>query len=262
MHEATPGTHRTRNSSVCRRFAAYRSCLVRRTIRGGLILATLLAAIAGTQAQSEVSPANRLYQQAVIESERASNLERRGKKPAAIEGYELAGQLSEASIAEAERSGLAQENRPPQVYFRCATSYLHAGRLLTYVRDESSRKDEDLRKAVLYLEMVEKIERERAQRANGPINPEIWRVRNAAGYASFLRGELAQARLHYGAVLEMNPSYRPAEQAIAEINKLEQQQNELFTPQGRTLQKEKNRKVLRGIVDALRLVRDIVTLGR
>jgi hypothetical protein len=28
------------------------------------------------------------------------------------------------------------------------------------------------------------------------------------------------------------------------------------------LQKEKNRKVLRGIVDGLRLVRDIVTLGR
>ncbi len=55
----------------------------------------------------------------------------------------------------------------------------------------------------------------------------------------------------------MNPSYRPAEQAIAEINKLEQQQNELFTRQGRTLQKEKNREFLRGIVDTLRLVRDI-----
>ncbi len=45
--------------------------------------------------------------------------------------------------------------------------------------------------------------------------------------------------------------------AIAEINKLEQQQNELFTRQGRTLQKEKNREFLRGIVDTLRLVRDI-----
>ncbi|MBA3385935.1 MAG: hypothetical protein H0T95_04825 [Chthoniobacterales bacterium] len=63
--------------------------------------------------------------------------------------------------------------------------------------------------------------------------------------------------MHYGSVLEMNPSYRPAEQAIAEINKLEQQQNELFTRQGRTLQKEKNREFLRGIVDTLRLVRDI-----
>ncbi|MFN2509661.1 MAG: hypothetical protein ABR589_12925, partial [Chthoniobacterales bacterium] len=113
-----------------------------------------------------------------------------------------------------------------------------------------------------YLEMVEKIEIERAQRANTRINPEIWRVRNAAGYVCFLRGELAQARLHYGSVLELNPSYHPAEQAIAEINKLEQEQNELFTPQGRTLQKEKNRKVLRGLVDTLRLVRDIVTLGR
>ena len=60
----------------------------------------------------------------------------------------------------------------------------------------------------------------------------------------------------------MNPSYRPAEQAIAEINKLEQEQNELFTPQGRTLDKEKRRKVLKEIVGTLRLVRDIVTLGR
>lgn len=217
---------------------------------------------ARTHAQSEVTPANRLYQQAVIESDRASKLERRGKKERAIDGYELAGQLSEASIAEAERSGLAQEDRPPEVYFRCATSYLHAGRLLTYLKEESSRKDEDLRKAVLQLELVEKIEQERAQRANRPINPEIWRVRNAAGYASFLRGELAQSRLHYGSVLELNPSYKPAEEAIAEINKLEQQQNELFTPQGRTLQKEKNRKLLRGLVSTLRLVRDIVTLGR
>ena len=115
---------------------------------------------------------------------------------------------------------------------------------------------------MLYLGLVEKIEAERAQAANVHLNPEIWRVRNAAGYACFLRGELAQARMHYESVLEMNPTYHPAEQAIAEINKLEQQQNELFTPQGRTLQKEKTRKVLRGIVDTLRLVRDIVTLGR
>ncbi len=235
---------------------------MRSAIQRGLFL-TLLFSIAGyAPAQTEVSPANKLYQQAVVEGDRASKLERRGKKEAAIAGYELAGQLSEASIAEAERSGLAQEDRPPEVYFRCATSYLHAGRLLTYLGREGERKDEDLGQAVRYLGLVEKIERERAERAQGPINPEIWRVRNAAGYAYFLRGELAQARLQYGAVLELNPSYKPAEQAIAEINKLEQQQNELFTPQGRTLQKEKNRKVLRGMVDALRLVRDIVTLGR
>ncbi len=235
---------------------------MRSAIRGGLILATWLAAALALQAEPEISPANKLYQQAVVEAGRASRLERRGKKEAAIAGYELAGHLSEASIAEAERSGLAREQRPPEVYFRCATSYLHAGRLLTYQGREDERKDEDLRKAILYLELVERIELERAQLANGAINPEIWRVRNAAGYANFLRGELAQARLQYGAVLELNPSYKPAEQAIAEINKMEQQDNELFTPQGRTLQKEKNRKVLRGMVDALRLVRDIVTLGR
>ena len=87
-------------------------------------------------------------------------------------------------------------------------------------------------------------------------------MRNAAGYVCFLRGQLAQARLHYGAVLEMNPTYKPAELAIAEINKLEQRENELFTPQGRTLDKEKRRKVLKEVVGTLRLVRDIVTLGR
>ena len=235
---------------------------MKRAVQTGFTVATLLAASVAGWAQSEISPANKLYQQAVIEGDRASKLERRGKKEAAIEAYELAGELSAASIAEAERTGVAAQNRPPEVYFRCATSYLHAGRLLSHLRSDEGRKDENLRKAVLYLDLVEKIEAERAQRTNGRLNPEIWRVRNAAGYASFLRGELAQARLHYGSVLELNPSYRPAEQAIAEINKLEQQENELFTPQGRTLDKEKRRKVLKEIVSTLRLVRDIVTLGR
>ena len=222
----------------------------------------LLTASVAAQEQSEISAANRLYLQAVAEGERASKLERRRKREAAIDAYETAGQLSEASIAEAERTGVAQQNRPPEVYFLCATSYLHAGRLLSYENHDSQRKDETLRKALIYLDMVEKIEAERAQKSEGRLNPEIWRVRNAAGYASFLRGELAQARLYYGAVLELNPSYKPAEQAIAEINKLEQQENELFTPQGRTLQKEERRKVLREVVKTLRLVRDIVTLGR
>ena len=237
---------------------------MQRAFQTGLILTVLVAANLAAQEQSDVTPANSLFQQAGVESERASKLERRGKKEA-VDAYELAGKLSEASIAEAERTGIREEDRPLEAYFRCATSYLHAGRLLNQRKGDDSdevRRDELLRKAELYLDHVEKIEAERARRANAPINPEIWRVRNAAGYASFLRGELAQARLHYGSVLELNPSYRPAEQAIAEINKLEQQQNELFTPQGRTLEKEKRRKVLRGIVDTLRLVRDIVTLGR
>lgn len=212
--------------------------------------------------QAEVSPANRLYEQAVVESERASKLERRGKMRPAIDAYELAGRLSEASLAEAERTGISEDDRPVEVYFRCATSYLHAGRLLARERGDEERREDDLTKATTYLETVEKIETDRARHANKPINPEIWRVRNAAGYACFLRGELAQARLHYGAVLQMNPSYRPAEQAISEINKLEQEQNELFTPQGKTLQKEKTRAVLKGVVETLRLVRDIVTLGR
>ncbi len=230
----------------------------------GLVCATFFAALAGRlpAQEAEIAPANKLYQQALVEIERASKLERRGKKPAAVDAYEMGGQLAEASIIEAERTGLAEEERPPEVYFRCAASYLHAGRVLDAMKVDDARKEEDLAKAVRYLEWVEKIERERAERASAPINPEIWRVRNAAGYASFLRGELAQARLHYGSVLELNPSYKPAEQAIAEINRLEQQDNELFTPQGRTLQKEKNRKVLRGLAEALRLVRDIVTLGR
>ena len=213
----------------------------------------------------EVSPANKLYLQAVVESERASKLERRGKLERATHAYELAGRLSEGSIAEAERTGVADQGRPPQFYFLCATSYLHAGRLLSQMkgndRDED-RREEMLEKAGRYLELVEKIEAERAQQANGPINPEIWRVRNATGYVYFLQGKLAQARLQYEAVLELNPTYKPAQQALAEINKLEQRENELFTPQGRTLDKENRRKVLKEVVSTLRLVRDIVTLGR
>lgn len=208
-----------------------------------------------------MTAANKLYQQALVETDRGAKLEKRRKKQEAINAYELAGQLAESSIAEAERTGIPEQDRPPEIYFRCATAYLQAGRLLAYEKDANGRNEEDLRKAVKYLGLVEKLERERAERTNSPINPEIWRVRNAEGYASFLSGELAQARLHYGAVLEMNPSYKPAEDAIAEINKIERQQNELFSPQGRTLEKEKRRKVLRGIVDTLKLVRDIVKLG-
>lgn len=232
-------------------------------LRAAFVLAALLACASAQEAtQVEVSPANKLYQQAVIEAGEASKLERRNKRKRAIAAYQLAGQLSEASINEAERSGAAQQNRPPEVYFLCATSYLHAGRLQSYEEGDEPRKDENLRKAARYLDMVEKIEAERAERTSGQVNPEIWRVRNATAYTSFLRGELAQARLQYQAVLELNPSYKPAEQAIAEINKLEQQDNELFTPQGRTLQKEERRKALREVVKTLRLVRDIVTLGR
>ena len=227
-----------------------------------IVLTALLALALAARGAEELSPANKLYEQAVVESERASKLERRGKVQPAIDAYELAGRLSEASLAEAERTGIAPDDRPVEVYFRSATSYLHAGRLLARQRGDEERREDNLAKATTYLDMVEKIETDRARRASKPINPEIWRVRNAAGYACFLRGELAQARLHYGAVLEMNPSYHPAEQAIAEINKLEQQQNELFTPQGRTLQKEKTRAALKGMVETLRLVRDIVTLGR
>jgi tetratricopeptide (TPR) repeat protein len=235
-----------------------------RTLLPGVVIVTAFigAASAAEEPPLEISPANKLYQQAVVESSRASKLERRGKRDAAVDAYELAGRLSEGSIAEGERTGAAQEGRPPQVYFLCATSYLHAGRLLSSIKREDARWDDVLRKAEIYLTEVEKIEAERAQRANTAVNPETWRVRNAAGYVSFLRGQLAQARLHYSAVLQMNPTYKPAEQALAEINKLEQRENELFTPQGKTLDTENRRKALKEVVGTLRLVRDIVTLGR
>ena len=256
----------------CRSWSEYRSCGVKIAaficLASALLLASAAAqqpAVVETAPAPEISEANKLYQQAVIEANRASTLERRGKIERAIHAYELAGRLSEASIAEAERTGVAEQGRPPEVYFRCATSYLHAGRLLSQQkgndRDED-RRDEVLAKAERYLNDVQKIEVERAQRAGTPLNPEIWRVRNATGYVSFLRGQLAQARIHYEDVLDMNPTYKPAAQAIAEINKLEQRENELFTPQGRTLDKEQRRKVLKEVVSTLRLVRDIVTLGR
>ncbi|MFL6530080.1 MAG: hypothetical protein ACJ8HQ_04085 [Chthoniobacterales bacterium] len=224
-----------------------------------VVILILMVYVVSANATEGIS-ADGLYTHAVNQSTRASNLERRGHFREAIDAYEAAGQLCEASLAETAAEGA--ESRGPDVYFRCATSFLHAGRLLTKLREEGPHKDEDLRKATTYLEQVEKVETERAQQANQPINPEVWRVRNAAGYACFLRGELARARVHYKAVLEMNPGYKPAEQAITEINRFEQQQNELFTPQGRTLHKEKTRKALRDIVDALKLVRDIIALGR
>ncbi len=234
---------------------------MRVAIQAAVIGALICARSTVTEAEPELLSPNGLYSRAVNQSARASELERRGKKQDAIDAYELAGQLSEAALAEAEERGWLADDRPPEVYYRAATSYLHAGRLLAHLRQEGRRKDEDLRRAVTHLEQVEKIETERAQRASTPINPEVWRVRNAAGYACFLRGELAQARLHYQSVLEMNPTYEPATQAIAAINKLERQENELFTPQGRTLQKEKTREVVRNLIKALKLARDIVTLG-
>ena len=253
----------------CGCFSHYRSFRVKSTIYRALVMVMLVGSIipapvnAADEAQAELTPANRLYEQAVVEGERASKLERRGKMEAAIDAYELTGRLCEASLAEAERTGIPEEQRPLDVYFRCATSYLHAGRLLSSMkRPDEERRDKNLRRATLYLEQVEKLEAAHAARTNAPLNPELWRVRNAIAYASFLRGELAQARLHYSAVLETNPTYKPAEQAIAEINKIEQRENELFTPQGRTLDKENRRKALKEVVGALRLVRDIVTLGR
>lgn len=225
---------------------------------------------AGSHAQEptqevDISPANKLYLQALAESESASKLERRGKLERATHAYELAGRLSEASIAEAERTGAAEQGRPPQVYFLCATSYLHAGRLLHQMKGkerDDERLDNVLDKAARFLGEVEKIEAERAQKANSAVNPEVWRVKNASAYVHFLRGELAQARLAYTAVLEMNPTYKPAELAIAEINKIERRENELFSPQGRTMDKENRRKAVKEVVSTLRLVRDIVTLGR
>lgn len=246
---------------VCEGRRTYRRCAVRNGIQAALIGVLICARSTIAEAQPELLSPNGLYSQAVNQSARAAELERHGKKQDAIDAYELAGQLSEAALAEAKERGWLTGDRPPEVNFRAATSYLHAGRLLAHLRQEGRRKDEDLRRAVAHLEQVEKIETERAQRANAPINPEVWRVRNAAGYACFLRGELAQARLHYQSVLQMNPTYEPAGQAIAAINKLERQENELFTPQGRTLQKEKTREVVRNLIKALKLARDIVTLG-
>ncbi|MDQ6809743.1 MAG: hypothetical protein M3Z64_10045 [Verrucomicrobiota bacterium] len=208
-----------------------------------------------TAAVSAANPAD-----AEAEADRAANLERHGKKEAAIEHYELAARSAEELIAEMNRTNVPQADRSLDIYYRCATSYLHAGRLLAFLKREDERKDEDLQKAALYLDQIEKIESERAQRSGGRLNPEVWRVRNAAGYASFLQGQLAEARLHYRAVLEINPSYKPAEQAIAAINKIEQEQNEMFTPQGPTLQKEKKRRLFQRIIDTLKLVKSIVPI--
>lgn len=242
-------------------------------MRSILLLATLLVVTAARAQQDaenppaatpsetpSATPVGKPSAPAEAEADRAAQLERRGKKEAAIVHYEIAARIGEEAIAALDRDAVPPLERPLDIYYRCATSYLHAGRLLAYLKREGDQRDEDLRKAVVYLDQVEKIESERAQRSGGRLNPEVWRVRNAEGYASFLQGELAQARVHYRAVLEINPSYKPAEQAIAEINKIEQEQNEQFTPQGPTLQKEKRRRLLGRILDTLKLVKSIVPI--
>ncbi len=216
------------------------------------------------EAVPEVAPpsADELYHLGVAEIDRASKLERKGKREEAINAYEHAGQLCQQSISLFDRDAVAESERPLDLYFRAATSFLHAGRLLAAEKKaDADRKDEDLRLAITYLENVEKLEKDRAERNHTAVNPEIWRVHNAAGYACFLRGELARARTHYQAVLLMNPTYKPAKDAVAKINELERRENEIFSPQGRTLDHEKKMKAARGVVDALKLVRDIVKLG-
>ena len=189
-------------------------------------------------------------------------LERKGKKEEAINTYEHAGRVCEESMAAFDRGAIAEGDRPIDLYFRGATSFLHAGRLLASEKHPNEdRKDEDLRLATTYLEKLEKLENDRAERNHTAVNPEVWRVQNAAGYACFLRGELSRARTHYQAVLKMNPTYKPAKDAVTKINELERRENEIFSPQGRTLDHEKKMKAVGGVVDTLKLVRDIVKLG-
>ena len=232
-----------------------------KTFRHLLIFAALLAApVFAAEPESDGASDAKPNEQTETESDVAAKLERRGKKEAAIVHYEIAARRAEETITNGDHDNVPLEDRSLDAYYRCATSYLHAGRLLAFLKHEGEQKDEDLRKAVLYLDAIEKMETDRAARAGGKLNPEIWRARNAAGYASFLQGELAQARVHYRAVLEVNPSYKPAEQAIAAINKIEQEQNEIFTPQGPTLQKEKKRRLFMRIIDTLKLVKSIVPI--
>lgn len=249
-------------------------------MRTAILASVILAAIVPLRAQEEipvagptstperveraepVKSADEVYRGAILEMTSASNLERKGKREEAANSYELAGRMCEESISAFEREAVSEVDRPIDLYFRCATSFLHAGRVLSAEKQrDEERKDEDLRLATNYLEKVEKLETERARRNHTAVNPEIWRVHNAAGYACFLRGELARARTHYQSVLDLNPSYKPAEQAVAKITELERRENEIFSPQGRTLDKEKKMKAVRGVVDTLKLVRDIVKLG-
>jgi hypothetical protein len=61
-------------------------------------------------------------------------------------------------------------------------------------------------------------------------------------------------------VLTRNPTYQPAKDAIAQINKLEQQQNGRFTPQGDTLQKSENRRQIVKVIEDLKLGKDAFDL--
>ncbi|MGZ5019836.1 MAG: hypothetical protein ACXWAV_05375, partial [Chthoniobacterales bacterium] len=78
---------------------------MRSVIIHGLISYVLLASCLSAAAEADSTFANGLYGHAIGQISRASELERRGKKKEAIAAYELAGQLSEAALSEAEQDG-------------------------------------------------------------------------------------------------------------------------------------------------------------
>src|SRR4051812_17175622 len=89
---------------------------VRQLISSALLLATLCMVAFAAKAQTDETPAATLYRQAVSQSERASNLERRGKFDQAIDAYEATGQVCEAAIAELDAMATPPQDRSPDIY--------------------------------------------------------------------------------------------------------------------------------------------------
>jgi tetratricopeptide (TPR) repeat protein len=208
------------------------------------------------------SPAHQLYQQSSSASAEAHQLERRNNKRKAADAFETSARLAEQSVASASSDGVQDDTARLEAEFRCATSYLHAARLLHELGDRSGRVQRHAEQAVIHFGRMAQLEARRAERERTSINPNFWRVENGAAYAAFLRGDLARARTLYQQVLKRNPGYVPAEEAIEMISKLEQRRNEQFSPQGPTSQKRENWEVFANALSGLKVLKDIVNLGK
>jgi hypothetical protein len=146
------------------------------------------------QTPPATSQATQLFIQSRAEYKKASELEQSGKTEKALASYEQSARLGDASWLAAERSDLPPEQRPPSVYYYPAMAHLDAARLLVKMRGNLQRMDEHCQDCILDLGRAAMIETSLAGKTGNGLNPNVWKINNAAAYALFLRGDLARAR--------------------------------------------------------------------
>ena len=225
------------------------------------LLFLVIAAPLGAQTPPNASEATQLYRQAQAEYKKAWEFERSSKIDKAIQSYIEAADLGDKSWRAAESAGLPNERRPSEVYLNPATAHLDAARLLAKQPPNRELMDEQCKRCIIDLGRAASVEMDRAEKNGTALSPDVWKIDNAAGYALFLQGDLANARTQYQKVLARNPGYQPAKDAIAQINKLEEQQYGRFAPQGETPRKTQNfREQIIRVIDDLKLAKQVFDL--